>query len=716
MRVDWRRRSSELALRLADALRGHTHKLPASLRLPAVLTGLPAAALANEPVKAAATALSTVKLDAFLSSGAELALPAWERPEVSVLVVAFNRAELTLECLMSLCAQGFPALEVVIVDNASTDRTRDLLGRLRGATILRNDANSHFLGGANQAARHARGRHLLFLNNDVRLLPGSIASALRTLQRSPSIGAVGGRLILLDGTLQEAGSIVWRDGSCQGYGRGADPASPAGMFVRDVDFCSGAFLLTPRSLFEAAGGFDPAFAPAYGEEADYCLTLWEKGHRVVYDPDAAAVHYEFASSAAPEDAIALQARNRETLRRKHAASLQDHHPPEASRTLLARRHDDRSRRVLFVDDRVPHAAFGSGSPRTSQIVSSLLQLGYFVTFYPLTEPFDTWPRIRTALPREVEVMVGYGAARFTDFLAERRGYYDVLLVSRPHNMSFVNDLASASPEHLAGLEVVYDAEAIYALREVAAGRLRGVAISGRKEQALLAEELDLARIAHRVIAVSDGEAERFRSRGLPHVHVLGHALSPRPTPRAFADREGLLFVGSVHEDTSPNADSLRWFIGEVWPLIEDGIAPARFDVVGENRAAGTRWPAAGVSLLGPLDDLTQTYDSHRVFVAPTRFAAGLPHKVHEAAARGVPVVATPLLAQQLGWRDGVELLAAESARAFAEACLRLYNDASLWSSLRANALARLERDCSPALFRRSLQAVLAPNGGGNGAQ
>lgn len=712
MRVDWRRRSLELTLRLADAIRGRAYKLPASLLLPPVPPPAMAGAPTSDPVKASAAGLSAVKLAAFLSSDRAFVLPTTESPEVSVLLVTFNRAELTFECLQSLCAQSLPGLEVVIVDNASTDRTRELLERLRGATIVRNGVNTHFLAGANQAARHARGSKLLFLNNDVRLLPGSVESALRTIGESPAIGAVGARLILLDGRLQEAGSIVWSDGSCVGYGRGDDPTRPAFMFARDVDFCSGAFLLTPRSCFEALGGFDPRFAPAYGEDVDYCLRLWEKGFRVVYDPDAAVLHYEFASSRAPEEAILLQGRNRDALRRKHAASLQGHEPPEPSRALTARRHRDRARRVLFVDDRVPRATMGSGSPRTRQIVSSLLQLGYSVTFYPLTEPFESWPRIRAALPREVEVMVGCGAARFGDFLAERRGYYDVLLVSRPHNMSFVRDLAAASPGHVAGLEIVYDAEAIYSLRDVARGRLNGDPISRRRAEALVAEEVDLARAADRVIAVSEGEAQAFRSRGLAEVHVLGHALAPCPTARPFADRGGLLFVGSVPRAESPNADSLRWFIREVWPMIEGQIRPARFDVVGENDTDEIRRLAtAGVRMVGPVEDLTQAYDTHRIFVAPTRFAAGLPHKVHEAAARGVPVVATPLLAGQLGWRHDVEILSAETPRAFADSCVQLYNDADLWSRIRENALTRLERDCSPERFLDSLRLILHSDGG-----
>ena len=170
----------------------------------------------SEALKADFTALSRVTLESFLNSGATLNLPNSLRPRVSIVLVLFNRAELTLACLRSICENQAESLEVVIVDNASSDATARLLERVRGARILRNRENVHFLLGVNQGARECRGEYLLLLNNDSQLLPGTIHSALATMRTSPKIGAVGGKIILLDGTLQEAGSIVWQDGSCTG--------------------------------------------------------------------------------------------------------------------------------------------------------------------------------------------------------------------------------------------------------------------------------------------------------------------------------------------------------------------------------------------------------------------------------------------------------------------------------------------------------------------
>jgi glycosyltransferase involved in cell wall biosynthesis len=120
-----------------------------------------------------------------------------------------------------------------------------------------------------------------------------------------------------------------------------------------------------------------------------------------------------------------------------------------------------------------------------------------------------------------------------------------------------------------------------------------------------------------------------------------------------------------------------------------------------------RLQCADVTVRGEVDDLTPLYDRARVLVAPTRFGAGIPFKVHHAAAHGLPVLATPLPAAQLGWTDGDELLVgADPAQLAAQAC-RLHEDEALWTALRHRALDRVTRDCAPGEFRRRLSDVLA---------
>ncbi len=380
-------------------------------------------------------------LESFLASDRVLSFDPATEPEVSVLLVLFNRAELTLGCLRSLLENRKTSFEVVIVDNCSTDVTDRLLERIEGAHVIRNTSNRHFLEGINQAAGAARGRNLLVLNNDTRLLPGAIEAATDTLESAADIGAVGGKLVLPDGSLQEAGSIVWRDGSCLGYGRGDDPLAPPYMFRRDVDYCSAAFLLTPRELFERLGGFDTAFAPAYYEETDYCMRLWNQGFRVVYEPFAATIHVEFASSRRTEDAIDLQRAHRKVFVDRHADALEHHQSPDRAAVLLARYASRTSHTNCLVVDECPRGA--DLDPAGLGLLRDLVREGSRVTLYP-TGPAREWADLYRHIPREVEIMRGAGAEGLEDFFHQRSGYYDTIFVG-PGDRKRVDAVAESHP-------------------------------------------------------------------------------------------------------------------------------------------------------------------------------------------------------------------------------------------------------------------------------
>jgi glycosyltransferase involved in cell wall biosynthesis len=577
---------------------------------------------------------------------------------------------------------------------------------LSGARIERNADNRGFVEAVNQAAGQARGEALLLLNNDAELQSGALTAALTTLESSSDIGAVGARIVLLDGRLQEAGSLIWRDGSCLGYGRGEDPDRPEFRFRREVDYCSGAFLLTPRALFEQMGGFDVAFAPAYYEETDYCTRLRKAGYRVLYEPEATIRHFEFASSASPAKAIALQQAHREVFCQRHADFLAGQPEPDPARILFARSPRTR-RRVLLLDDRVPYPSLGAGYPRCRDLVMTLVELGFEVTFYPILADHEDWSQVHASLPVEVEVKIGAGLVGLADFLRARQGFYDVVTISRPHNMRLVNAALAGDFSVFAGSRLIYDAEAVIAARDLMRRRLAGQVISEQAGHELVDQELALAEPADQVVTVSSREADLFRQRGFEQVDVLGHRVEPDPGPADFERRRGVVFVGALRDDDSPNVDSLLWFYDEVAPLMVAGLGDEFvLYVVGDASAAGlARLDADWIRFLGRLDDLHLPFDACRVFIAPTRFAAGIPHKLHAAAGGGIPAVATSLLANQLGWSHERELLVADSAADFASACLRLHTDPELWATVRRNALAAIERDCSPRKFKAAVQAI-----------
>jgi GT2 family glycosyltransferase len=380
-------------------------------------------------LKGIATAKAKEQLSLFLESNTLLNLPRPARPRLSILLVLYNRAELTLTCLRSIEPRLVEAgAEVVLVDNASRDETGILLDRLHGATVIRNRGNLGFPVAVNQAAAAARGEFLLLLNNDTEVLGDSFGAAMRFLESHADVGAVGGRIILLDGTLQEAGCTFWREGHSFQYGRGDSPTAAEYQFQRDVDYCSAAFLMTRRELFAQMGGLDVAFSPGYFEDGDYCIRLWRAGRHVVYLPEVAILHYENASAVSGNEPRALYHRNLPYFTQKHADWLACQPPFGTPRLAMRDSQDDRFK-VLYL----PSCNTISGAEKDlsdlTEAVRRLQGLNCFVTVYPLDVEETVSSREIPNLPPEVEVLPGGSLASLPGFLAERREYYDGLLTN-----------------------------------------------------------------------------------------------------------------------------------------------------------------------------------------------------------------------------------------------------------------------------------------------
>ncbi len=250
---------------------------------------------------------------------------------VSVCIPVVSDHGLIEGCLDAL-ADSRPSvdIEAVVVANGLSDAAFSSLGR-RGDDIVlvRNAVNVGFSGGNNLAARYARGRYLLLLNDDSVVEPGYIDRLLSTVERDPLIAAAGGRIVSADGTLQEAGSVLWNDGWVAHVGEGLPTDSAAYDYVRFADYISANGLMVDRRAWDAVGGLDDRYFPAYYEDVDLCLALLEHGYRVVYEPRARLQHLESQSTSTPFRNFLL-VRNRAELVAKWSTVLQsfaDHPDP-----------------------------------------------------------------------------------------------------------------------------------------------------------------------------------------------------------------------------------------------------------------------------------------------------------------------------------------------------------------------------------------------------
>lgn len=367
-------------------------------------------------------------------------------------------------------------------------------------------------------------------------------------------------------------------------------------------------------------------------------------------------------------------------------------------------------RVLVIEDRVPVKELGCGYPRSLRILEELADAGCRVTLFPLQFPERAEPYSSLLRQKGIEVIepADWGKLDFARFYLERRHQYDVVFISRPHNMKEV--LPVLQKEKPAKQRIIYDAEALFSLREILRRELLGEPIPEMAKQQMIREEIRLIGAADVVTAVSRREREILKSYQVPRVEVLSHHIAPAETAASFEERRDLLFVGGF-TPASPNEDAILSFVRDVFPTVREKL-DVRLWIVGTNFLDSVKKLASeNIVVTGQVTDLETYYNRCRLFVAPTRYAAGIPLKLLECLAHGLPAVVTPLIAEQLGLERDVVLIG-EDPQDFARKILLGYTDKKLWTGLRSNGLAHIRTQYNRERFMRSIRdTILAERGG-----
>jgi glycosyltransferase involved in cell wall biosynthesis len=628
-----------------------------------------------------------------------------DEPAVSVVMVVRDGFAATMATIASLRANTASDIELIVIDCGSRDETRAIGQYVPGARVLRFDSDIGWSRAADAGRQLAGASAVLFLSNDVRIAPGSVERARARMASDASVGAIGGMILQALGVIAQAGGILWNTGGIHDYKRGKSPLEPEANFVRSVDFCAPAFLLARAAVLSQLDGFDHDCAAGY-ETVDLCLRIAGAGFAVVYDPSVM-----IALGDAPRPA----GDPGEHFLRKHAAVLAQRFVPGGPVQAFARHAGAKPNRVLFIEDTVPLRRIGSGFVRANDLIQVMASLGCAVTVFPVNGCDHDPARVFGDMPDSVEVMHDLSLDRLAPFLTARPGYYDTVWIARTHNLARVRPaLARLTAAGILKARIVLDTEAVTPLREAMQAQLAGAPYD---QPAAMRTILADAEICQHAVAVTEAEADVLRAHGFPNVSVIGHTIEPNPTERPFAQRAGMLFVGAIHKEDSPNLDSLVWFVDAVLPLIEaelkweTRLTIAGYIAPGVDLSRFEHHPR--ITLRGPIADLTPLYNAHRVFVAPTRYAAGAPYKVLEAASRGVPVVATEILREELGWGPEREILTAganDPAR-FAAHIVSLYREEVLWRSIREGALRRLAQENGRQDYGKAVASVLQPHSG-----
>jgi GT2 family glycosyltransferase len=631
-------------------------------------------------------------------------LPIVYEPDVSIIIPMHGQLVYTLACLRSLSrAESRIRFEVIVVDDFSAAEDFRELTEIANLRILRNDEQLGFLHSCNRGAAEARGKELVFLNNDTLVTDEWLDRLLETRESFPDAGLIGSQLLFPDGRLQEAGSIVWEDGTALNYGYGEDPLDPRYAFAREVDYISAAAVLIATEFFHSLGGFDEVYAPAFYEDTDLAFRIREAGKEVVYQPRSHVIHFGGASHGRDISSPLkrYQARNADIFLDRWRERLAEHLPSSSRLEKGATRLCGRG--ALVIDATMLTPDLDSGSLRMFNLLLVLRQLGFAVSLLP--SDLESRGRYADDLrQRGVQVICRPHIESIERFLERAGNDFELCIISRPDTAENCLDLVRLlCPRAL----LLYDTVDLHFLRRERELRLMGVAPA---PDSIRKQELHAASAADAALTVSEFDREKLLAE-IPgsSVHVISniHRVYSHEIP--FSDRNGILFIGSFQH--SPNADAVLWFIQDVLPTLHAWIPDLRFHIVGANPPDAIRDAACEYVIVeGFVEDVDEHFATRKLSIAPLRYGSGVKGKINQSMAHGLPCVATPVAVEGMDLDRESEILVAESALDFAEAVAELYENEALWREISKNSALSIERSFSMEVAREGFRKLLQYHG------
>jgi phosphomannomutase/GT2 family glycosyltransferase len=613
----------------------------------------------------------------------KFSLPKFDKPRVSIIVPAYNKFELTYHCIASIAlAFNKTSYEVILADDCSTDETVDAENIIQNVVISRNTENLRFLRSCNRASNIAKGEFIIMLNNDTEVTSFWIDELINKLDEDQTIGMTGSKLLNLDGSLQEAGGIVWENGQPWNVGRDRNPMTPEFNYAREVDYLTGAAMCIRTSLWEQVGRFSEELVPCYYEDTDIAFKVRDAGYKTVYVPHSQVVHFEGQSHGTDvtKGLKRYQVINEQTFRSKWFKAFRNNGTASLENMMLEK---DRNidQRILVIDYASPMPNKDAGSYAAIQEIKLIQSLGFKVTFVP--ENMAHFGKYTIELQRMgVEVLYAPFYTSVHDVLNKRLTEMDAVYITR---YAVAEKYIDYIQQH-SQAKVLFNNADLHFLRELRTS-LRGEVSQEGLEKALetRTQELAVCQKADAILCYNATEHAVITSHILDvnKLHITPWVLEPKSVGPAFEQRQGIAFLGGFNH--FPNVEAVEYLAKDIMPLLYKQRPDITLYVYGSNMPASLKQhDTDNIKMLGFAETLDGVYHDHRVFVAPLLSGAGIKGKVLEAMAYGTPTILTEVAAEGTGLTQGISTLIAQEPQEWVDAIIKLYDDKLLCAKFTEN--------------------------------
>lgn len=614
----------------------------------------------------------------------QLIFPIYADPIVSIIIPAYNQLSYTYACLNSILKNsGNIAYEIIIADDCSSDLTIQLNTIALNVQIVRTPQNLGFLKNCNYAATFSHGTYLLFLNNDTQVQLDWLAPMIQLLKDNPDIGMTGSKLVYPDGRLQEAGGILWKDGSAWNYGNGSNPALPEFCYVKECDYISGASIMIRTTLWKQLGGFDERFSPAYCEDSDLAFMVRKAGYRVCYQPLSVVIHYEGISNGVSisEGLKAYQRINQSKFYEKWKDELEKNHKSNGKDVFLARDRSQLKKRILIIDHMVPQYDKDAGARNVFMYTKIFIESGLKVTFLP-ADYYPYQPYTTQLEQLGVEVLYGnYYFKYWKEWIQENAHFFDYFYVNRPHIAVRYIDLL----KQYGNGKLIYYGHDLHYLRE-----RREYEVTGNEELLKSSEhwkilEYQLIEKSDVIYVPSTYEKtvleQAFPEKVIRSIPIYIYEKMVTKNCPNIKKKKNLLFVGGFGHP--PNIDAVLWFANEIFPHVLISYPDIIWYIVGSKPPQEImNLQSNNIVIKGFVSDeeLHSLYQSCRLAVVPLRYGAGVKGKVVESIYEQCPLITTPVGAEGISTAEGAFAVAAAD-KSMADTIIQLYNDEDLLQNM-----------------------------------